>query len=69
MDLESENPETERLAAEVAEVPAKSETDRMIRLRRYLEEEVWPQIDPDLRGKPISKEEIEEMLGYGPDGV
>lgn len=36
-------------------------------LRHWLETEVWPFV-PD-RGKPISKAEREEILGYGPDGV
>jgi antitoxin VapB len=36
-------------------------------LRRFLETEIWPQI-PD-RGQPLTKEEREELLGYGPDGV
>jgi len=40
------------------------------RLRRLLEEHIWPSIPPELRGKPpISKEEKEAILGYGPDGV
>jgi antitoxin VapB len=39
------------------------------RFVRFLEEEVWPQVSPDVRGKAISKAEVEEMLGYGPGGV
>jgi len=39
------------------------------RLREYLERYVWPTIPPELRGKTITKEEREEILGYGPDGV
>lgn len=35
--------------------------------RRFLETEIWPQI-PD-RGTPLTKEEREEILGYGPEGV
>jgi len=38
-------------------------------LHRFLEEEIWPQIPPEARGKPMTKEEREEILGYGPDGV
>ena len=37
--------------------------------RRFLEEDVWPHMPAETRGKPISKEEIEEILGYGPNGV
>lgn len=43
--------------------------DRGERLRRYLEEEVWPHVPPDVLGKGISKAEREEILGYGPDGA
>ncbi|HEY4572626.1 MAG TPA: type II toxin-antitoxin system VapB family antitoxin [Thermoanaerobaculia bacterium] len=83
------DPETERLAAELAELAGESKTeairkaleerrqrlappgapDRVARLRRFLEEEVWPQIPADLRGKRLSKQEEGEILGYGPDGV
>jgi antitoxin VapB len=35
---------------------------------RFLEEEVWPQIPPELLGKGISKEEEEAVLGYGREG-
>jgi antitoxin VapB len=42
---------------------------RTKRLREYLEQYVWPTIPPELRGKGITKEEREEILGYGPDGV
>ena len=45
------------------------EASRAKRIRRFLEEEVWPLIPPDVRGKPISKEERDEILGYGPGGV
>jgi len=90
MALTIRNPETERLAAEVAELTGESETeaiqkaleerklrlasppqkgDRVARLRRFLEEEVWPNIPPDVRGKTITKEEEDEILGYGPEGA
>lgn len=40
------------------------------RFLRFLREEIWPQIAPEQRGKPpMSKEEREEILGFGPDGV
>ena len=35
----------------------------------FLEREVWPYLPSNVRGKSISKEEKEEILGYGPDGV
>jgi antitoxin VapB len=39
------------------------------RLKEYLERFVWPNIPADVRGKPITKEEREAILGYGPEGV
>lgn len=38
------------------------------RVMRYLETEVWPKIPPELLGKGLSKEEQDELCGYGPDG-
>lgn len=35
----------------------------------YLEHEIWPRVDPTKLGVGISKKEIEQILGYGPDGV
>lgn len=43
--------------------------DRAANLRRWLEEEVWPNVPAELRGKGITKAEREEILGYGPHGV
>ena len=40
------------------------------RLLRLLRTEIWPSIPKELRGgPPMSKEEKEELLGYGPGGV
>lgn len=44
-------------------------TDREVRLLNWLRTEVWPLIPPEKRGKRLTKEEKEEILGYGPDGV
>jgi len=41
---------------------------RRERLRRFLEEEIWPHIPPEVRGKTMTKAEREEILGYGPEG-
>jgi antitoxin VapB len=38
------------------------------RLEAWLRTEVWPQIPAQVRGRPLSKEEEEEILGFGPDG-
>lgn len=43
--------------------------ERVAKLRQFLEEKVWPNIPPEVRGKRLTKEEEEEILGYGPDGV
>ncbi len=37
-------------------------------LRDWLEKNIWSTLPPELRGRGISKEEREEILGYGPDG-
>jgi antitoxin VapB len=42
---------------------------REARLQRFLEEEIWPLIRAEDLGKPFTKEEQEEILGIGPDGV
>lgn len=36
---------------------------------RYLQEEVWPKAPPGQLGRRLSREEEDEILGYGPEGV
>jgi len=36
---------------------------------RYLAEEVWPKAPPGQVGRRLSREEEDEILGYGPGGV
>jgi antitoxin VapB len=36
---------------------------------RYLAEEVWPKAPEDQLGRRLSREEEEDILGYGPAGV
>ena len=43
--------------------------DRDGRLRHFLKREAWPQVPDGAIGKPISRAEREEILGYGPEGV
>ena len=90
MALNIKDPETERLAAEVAALAAETKTrainvalrerkarlvvrqaiaDRGDRLRRFLTEEAWPQVPHEVLGTPLSKDEREHILGYGPEGV
>ena len=42
---------------------------RSERLVRFLEDEAWPQIPPEVLGHPISRAEREAILGYGPEGA
>lgn len=42
---------------------------RRERLRRFLEDEAWPQIPEDQRDQPVSRDEREKILGYTDDGV
>ncbi|HET7044303.1 MAG TPA: type II toxin-antitoxin system VapB family antitoxin [Gaiellaceae bacterium] len=89
MALNIKDPETERLAAEVADLAGESKTgavrqalrERKERLElakggrdrrgRTLEvlEEYWESLPEGVRGSTITKEEEEEILGFGPDGV
>lgn len=90
MALNIKDPETERLATEVAAMAGESKTrainvalrerrdrlvaartasDRSAALLRFLTEEAWPQIPPELLGKAPTKAEREAILGYGPEGV
>jgi len=36
---------------------------------RYLEEEVWPKVPPAQLGRRLSRDEEDQILGYGPGGV
>lgn len=38
-------------------------------LVRFLETHIWPNIPSEVRGRPVTKEEEESYLGYGPGGV
>jgi antitoxin VapB len=89
MALNIKDPETERLAAELAALTGTTKTgavryalsqalqarsgppvrQREERLTRFLEEEIWPLIPPDQLGKPLSKAEREEILGFGEHGA
>ncbi|MDX1390117.1 MAG: type II toxin-antitoxin system VapB family antitoxin [Acidobacteriota bacterium] len=43
--------------------------NRAGRIRRVLEQEIWPAIPDDVVGTTISREEEERILGYGADGT
>ena len=46
-----------------------SAQNRAARIRRLLEDEVWPSMPADVLGATISREEEERILGYGDAGV
>lgn len=90
MDLHIEDTETEKLAAEVAEMTgemrevavreALREKKERLEMRsgregrprsmqEWLEKEIWPHVPEKERGRPLTKEEVEDMLGFGPEGV
>ena len=64
MALNINNRETEKLATEVAPLARETKTEAI----RLLESRIWPSIPADVLGKPVSKEEKEAILGYGPEG-
>ena len=37
-------------------------------LLEYLEQKVWPHVPADQLGRRLSREEEDQILGYGPDG-
>jgi antitoxin VapB len=37
-------------------------------LREYMEQNVWPMVPPDELGRVLSREEEDQILGYGPEG-
>ncbi|RCW39528.1 antitoxin VapB [Halopolyspora algeriensis] len=47
----------------------RSRSERGTRLARFLEYEAWPQVPADVLGQPVTRDEREEILGYGPEGV
>jgi antitoxin VapB len=46
-----------------------AERDRPGRLLRLLESEVWPLVPQEQRGRRLSREEEEEILGFGAHGA
>lgn len=43
--------------------------DRAADLRRFLEQEVWPQVPRKVLGRRVTRRERERILGYGSEGV
>lgn len=93
MALNIKDTETEKLAAEIAEMTGDTKTgavrealrEKKRRLemaddrkrsggkpksmQEWLETEIWPRIPKEELGKPLTKEEVEDILGFGPEGV
>lgn len=42
---------------------------RRARTLAFLRKQVWPTVPKDQRGKRLSREEEDEILGYGPEGA
>lgn len=42
---------------------------RRARVLAFLRGTVWPTIPPEQRGRRLSRQEEDELLGYGPEGV
>lgn len=62
-----EDAEVERLADRLSDRVA--DTNREARIRRFLAEEVWPNVPPDELGRRLTAEEEDSILGYGLGGV
>jgi antitoxin VapB len=46
-----------------------SDGNREAQALRFLEREVWPRIPEDQLGRRLSRDEEDQILGYGPEGV
>ncbi|MGH3272845.1 MAG: type II toxin-antitoxin system VapB family antitoxin [Streptosporangiaceae bacterium] len=44
-------------------------TDRQARALRFMEREVWPRLPAEEIGRRLSRDEEDEILGYGPAGT
>jgi antitoxin VapB len=43
--------------------------NRTAELLRFLEQEIWSMVPSEELGRAPCKEEVEHLLGYGPEGV
>lgn len=50
-------------------LPSVKREERIRSFLRFLQEEVWSGLPDEVSGVRLSKAEIEEILGYGPEGV
>jgi antitoxin VapB len=57
------------LAARKAELEAGGgKPDRKKHLLEYFQREVWPYVPPGELGRVLTREEEDDILGYGPNG-
>lgn len=63
-------PPSARRAREPTQLPDGGVTsERATRLARFLEQEVWPVVPQREAGRTLTREEEDEVLGYGPEGA
>jgi antitoxin VapB len=48
---------------------AAGKQDRTKELLEFFERDVWPKLPADVLGRKITRQEEEQILGFGPDGV
>jgi len=56
----------EERKARVAQQVARPRRDRWL---HFLEGEVWPTVPEEELGRQLTREEEDELLGYGPQGI
>lgn len=52
------------LAERKARLIAAGGPDKRARAMQFLEQTVWPSVRPNALGKPVSKREVEKLLGF-----
>ena len=58
-----------RVAESVTLPNSMTAAERAARLRRFLEQEVWPTVPEHEAGRRLTRAEEDAILGYGPHGV
>jgi antitoxin VapB len=43
--------------------------DRLAELYQFLEREIWPQVPQQILGRSVGHNELDDILGYGAEGV
>ena len=58
-------PRSSSVSAELASATFESPDARYRAVRRLLQTDIWPKVPAEQRGKAPSKQEREQILGYG----